>query len=140
VTNRQDDFRGRGWAFPPAFDLASGTVQMVDGDEDIRQSLSILFTTRPGERIMVPDYGCNLQDYLFETVDETTLTHIRTIISEAILYFEPRIILEDISFDISTIGEGILTISLGYIVEETNSRSNLVFPYYLSEGTLARLT
>ena len=65
-------FLGRGWAFPVSFGNQGRNVAMAESEEDIRQSLSILFSTRPGERIMVPDYGCNLQDYLFETVDETT--------------------------------------------------------------------
>ena len=112
---------------------------MVQADEDIRQSLNILFSTTPGERIMAPDYGCNLRACLFETVDDTTLTQIKAIISDAILYFEPRIILEDVTFDTSGIADGILRINLEYIIEMTNSRSNLVYPYYLSEGTLTRL-
>ena len=113
---------------------------MVEADEDIRQSLAILFSTTPGERVMAPDYGCNLKAYVFDTVDETTLTHMKTVIAEAILFFEPRIILEDVGFDVTHIADGVLNINLDYIVEATNSRSNLVFPYYLSEGTLARLT
>lgn len=134
------NFLGRGWAFPPRFDIASGGVAMVEADEDIRQSLIILFSTIPGERLMVPDYGCNLKAYVFDTLDETNLTHMKTMISDAILYFEPRIILEEVDFDTSRIAEGLLQISLDYVVETTNSRSNLVFPYYLSEGTLVRLT
>jgi uncharacterized protein len=134
------NFLGRGWAFPPSFDLASGQVEMVEGNEDIQQSLRILFSTLPGERIMVPDYGCDLRAFVFESIDETTLTHMKTIISDAILFFEPRIILDDVVFDTSAIDDGVLNISIDYTVETTNSRSNFVFPYYLTEATLTQLS
>jgi phage baseplate assembly protein W len=134
------NFLGRGWAFPPSFDLASGQVEMVEGNEDIQQSLRILFSTLPGERIMVPDYGCDLRAFVFESIDETTLTHMKTIISDAILFFEPRIILDDVVFDTSAIDDGVLNISMDYTVETTNSRSNFVFPYYLTEATLTQLS
>jgi hypothetical protein len=71
--------------------------------------------------------------------DETTLTHLKTIIADAILYFEPRIVLEDVTFDTTDIADGVLLIDVVYWIEMTNSRSNLVIPYYFLEGTLARL-
>ncbi len=132
-------FLGRGWAFPPAFDPNSGQVAMVEAEADIHQSLEILFSTIPGERIMEPDYGCDLNIHLFDSIDETTLTHIRTIISDAILYFEPRIILDEVTFDATDIAAGVLNINLAYWIETTNSRGNLVIPYYFQEGTLASL-
>ena len=132
-------FLGRGWAFPPAFDLTSGQVQMVEADKDIHQSLEILFSTIPGERIMEPDYGCDLKAHVFDTIDETTLTHIKTLITDAILYFEPRIIVDDVTFDTTGIDDGVLRINLEYVIEMTNSRSNLVIPYSFSEGTFANL-
>ena len=53
-------FLGRGWSFPPRFDDRQYTIMMVEEEEDIRQSLRILFSTLPGERLMKPDYGCDL--------------------------------------------------------------------------------
>ncbi|MGA2043984.1 MAG: GPW/gp25 family protein [Roseiarcus sp.] len=132
-------FLGRGWAFPPEFDLRSGSVRMVEADVDIHQSLEILFSTKPGERVMEPDYGCDLTAHVFDAMDETTLTHLKTIIADAILYFEPRIVLEDVTFDTTDIADGVLLIDVVYWIEMTNSRSNLVIPYYFLEGTLARL-
>ncbi|MBV8662380.1 MAG: GPW/gp25 family protein [Hyphomicrobiales bacterium] len=137
---RSPRFLGVGWAFPPAFDLATGSARMVKADDDIRESLAILFSTAPGERIMQPEYGCDLNIHLFDTIDETALTHLRALISDAILYFEPRIVVEDITFDDANIADGVLMITIVYLIEMTNSRSNLVFPYYLSEGTLANLS
>jgi phage baseplate assembly protein W len=132
------DFRGRGWSFPPRFDHDIGQVVMVDGDQDIHESLNLLFSTSPGERIMLPDYGCNLVPFLFETFDATVLAHLKTVIEDAVLYHEPRIVLEDVAFDVSDVVEGVLGITLTYVIENTNSRSNYVYPFYLREGTLTR--
>jgi hypothetical protein len=139
VATRPPGFLGVGWTFPPAFNLATGGVQMVAAEDDIRESLEILFSTAPGERIMQPDYGCDLNSHLFDTIDETALTHLKTLISDAILYFEPRIVVEDVTFDATAIVDGVLLINIAYFVEMTNARSNMVIPYYLSEGTLANL-
>ena len=132
-------FLGVGWGFPPAFDLATGRVQMVAAEDDIRESLEILFSTAPGERLMQPDYGCDLNIHLFDAIDETALTHLKTLISDAILYFEPRIVVQDVTFDSTAIVDGVLLITIVYLVEMTNARSNVVIPYYLSEGTLTNL-
>jgi phage baseplate assembly protein W len=137
----EDDrrFLGRGWGFPPAFDLQSGGVKMVVEEEDIEESLLILFSTSPGERLMLPEYGCDLRDHVFDSVDNTTLTHLKGLIADAVLFFEPRIRLEEVEIDSRKIVEGTLFILLQYTVLSTNSRSNMVIPFYLTEGTNVRV-
>ena len=68
-------FLGRGWSFPPEFNNESRAVKMLEDEEDIRSSLQILLSTRPGERIMVPGYGCNLDELLFSPLNLTIKTH-----------------------------------------------------------------
>jgi phage baseplate assembly protein W len=128
-------FIGRGWSFPPHFDKASGTVEMLTDEVDIESSLHILFTTRLGERIMLPNYGCDLQNVVFEAVNLTLKTYIRDLIETAILYFEPRITLNSTEVDSSDDNEGLLLIKLNYTVRTTNSRYNYVFPFYKNEAT-----
>ncbi len=128
-------FLGTGWEFPPSFSLNSQAVAMASGKEDIDQSLTLLLSTKPGERLMHPDFGCSIHAMVFETLEEVTLTRIRDAISQAILFFEPRIDLETLEFDRSEADRGMLRILLSYRIRETNSRSNLVFPFYLNEGT-----
>lgn len=111
---------------------------MVAGEHDIRESLLILFSTVPGERVMLPDFGCDLHGNIFDGADNTTLTHIKSLIADAILFFEPRIKLEEIQLDTDQMPEGVLQIVLDYTVLATNSRSNMVIPYYLTEGTNVR--
>ena len=136
MQNRQDII-GIGWAFPPQFDRQTAAPMMVSDLQDIRESLHILLSTSLGERVMQPEYGCNLGDYQFEAVNTTFLTRLKSIIERAILYYEPRIVLENIeitepdSFDLI---EGTLRIFLDYTVSGTNSRFNLVYDLYLREA------
>lgn len=129
-------FLGRGWAFPPAFDNGTGEARLVQAEEDIAESLRILMETRPGERIMHPNYGCRLHDLVFEPMNSETEAEIEVAISRAILFFEPRIKLGAVIVDVRAALEGHLAVTLNYTVVETNERHNMVFPFYLTEGTL----
>lgn len=80
---------GRGWAFPPAFSIDDGVV-MANGAEDVRQSLRILFSTEPGERIMRDGYGCALYDVMFENINGDLTSNIEARVVDAILRYEPR--------------------------------------------------
>jgi len=128
------NFLGNGWAFPPVFERTTKNAVMVTTEEDIRESLRILLGTAPGERVMHPSYGCGLNRMVFESVNESTITEIKDIIQKAILHFEVRITLEDIYVDATSAYEGILKIGLEYTVRTTNTRMNVVFPFYLDEG------
>lgn len=128
-------FLGTGWSFPPEFNKNSRSVKMVSGGEDIDESLRILMATKPKERVMQPAYGCGLELLVFESINSSTLTLIRDTIKRAVLFFEPRIDLENIEIDEQRANEGVLYIKLTYTVRATNSRSNLVYPFYFLEGT-----
>lgn len=128
-------FLGRGWGFPPAFDKGSRSVGMVAGEEDIDESLRILMGTRFLERVMRPDYGCGLRAMVFENINESTLTLLRNAIQRAVLHYEPRIDLVGIEVDKTSAKEGVLYITLDYRIRATNSRSNMVYPFYFLEGT-----
>jgi phage baseplate assembly protein W len=128
-------FLGRGWAFPPRFGETDLQVAMVDTEQDIAESLHILLRTRPGERIMHPTYGCRLHWLVFEVIQDGLITDIRDMIERAIVFFEPRIELEDISIDTEREFEGVLEITIDYRIRSTNTRSNIVYPFYFKEGT-----
>lgn len=129
----ENAFLGTGWSFPPTFSLASKGVEMASGAEDIRQSLEILLNTRPGERVMQPDFGCDMGDFVFEPLNTTTKTLMKDRIQRAILYYESRIDVQNITLEDAPEG-GMLMIDIEFIVRATNSRMNLVFPFYLEEG------
>lgn len=127
-------FLGRGWSFPPEFSKAAKSVKMLEDEADIESSLEILLSTRLGERIMVPGYGCNLDELLFKPLDLTLKTYIIDLIRTAILYHEPRIEVNKIKIYPDNELEGILLIDLEYTVRTTNSRRNMVYPFYKEEG------
>ncbi len=129
-------FLGTGWSFPPSFDGRDGHHQTVSGEQDIIQSLTILFLTRPGERVMHPDYGCALRDLVFEPMNDETVAAIKSTIRRAVVFFEPRIDLLNIDVNETDWINGWLSIQLEYEVRSTNSRHNIVLPFYQSEGTL----
>jgi phage baseplate assembly protein W len=128
-------FLGAGWSFPPEFRIDQKDIKMISDEEDIESSLHVLLSTRLGERVMVPDYGCNLDELLFEGLTRTLITYVVELIETAILYHEPRI--DVIKIDISETEplEGKLMIEIDYKIRATNSRRNMVFPFYKEEGT-----
>lgn len=130
-------FLGTGWSFPPTFDRREG-LRTVSDERDIHESLYILLSTRPGERVMEPDFGCGIQSQVFETMTDGTILTIKDLIARAILFFEPRITLDRISMDTEHIVEGQLRILLDYTIRTTNSRHNMVYPFYFIEGTNVR--
>ncbi len=134
------DFLGRGWSFPPDFSGPVPGVAMLEDEADVVSSLHVLLSTRPGERVMQPLYGCNLSELLFENLDTRMKTLIADKVESAILYFEPRITLDKVTLDDSGILDGLVLIEVAYTVKSTNSRFNFVFPYYIKEGTDINLT
>lgn len=139
MARHDDNFLGRGWSFPPSFELQTGTAELVAGDVDIQQSLHVLFTTTPGERVMLPLFGCDLRQYQFESAGPALFARIRKQMMNAVLFYEPRITILDIAIAPVAPVDGQLNISLTYLIRQTNTRSNMVFPFYLQgEGTNVR--
>lgn len=98
------------------------------------ESLHILLSTTLGERIMRPEYGCNLKAYVFDPMNTTMDAYIKKLVEDAIIYYEPRITLEKVKVDVRA-NEGVMWINVDYRVDATNSRANYVYPYYIKEGT-----
>jgi phage baseplate assembly protein W len=132
----QQAILGTGWSFPPTFSRLDFSVVMASGIEDVRQSLWVLFSTMLGERVMLPDYGTQIWQLVFSSINTTLLTQLADMVSQAILYWEPRIDVVDISVTPDASDAGRVLIMVDYVVRRTNARSNLVYPFYLQEMTL----
>ena len=124
-------FLGVGWKFPVSVDETTGRIKTSQFEEDIREAIRIIIMTRKGERMMQPEFGCGLQDYLFAGMDYDTTTQMRLEIQRALINWEPRI--TDVEVRVET-SDGHLMIHVAYVVRATNNPYNLVFPYFLSEG------
>jgi phage baseplate assembly protein W len=83
---------------------------------------------------MRPDFGCGIHEYVFETVDANTLTLVETSVEEALIEFEPRIAVEDVTASTDELSEGVLRIEVDYRIRDSNTRRNLVYPFYVEGG------
>ncbi|AOW20706.1 GPW/gp25 family protein [Urechidicola croceus] len=136
-------FLGRGWSFPPVFNLTTGSVEMVENEIDIKQSIKIIIGTIPGERMMFPKFGCDIRKFVFESKDPTQIRMLKDVIYDALLYNEPRIKVEEIEITDAYLSknkeypqrDGLLFIHIYYTVIITNTRNNVVYPFYSKEGT-----
>lgn len=140
--NKDISFLGRGWSFPPTFSVLESGPEMVDGIATpngkipiIARSIEVIVQTIRGTRVMQPTFGCNLQPFLMENINLQNSELIKKIIREAITLHEPRIILEDLTLFEKPLN-GQLEITVFYRVISTNTRHNVVFPFYLEEATI----
>lgn len=129
-------FLGIGWGFPPVFQDKGKSVAMVQGEEDIEQSLIILFSTRLNERVLHHKYGTSFDDYIFEDIGQNMVVNLQKMVSDAVEQYEPRISLESVNIFTEDIAEGSLHIEVTFQIRGTNTRHNLVFPFNLGEGAL----
>lgn len=135
-------FLGRGWSFPPRFEgngmaMTAGVVMTAD-EVDIQASLEVLFGTVQGERFLVPKYGLDMQELMFEPMSTTMRTLLLDRVRTAILIYEPRIRLLNLQIADPGPGEGVLRILLEYEVRASNSRFNLVYPFYRTDSNEVR--
>ena len=133
---KTQSFLGSGWAFPPTFTRGGAEIEMASGPEDIHQSLQILLSTQMGERVMHEDYGCDMTNLVFEEIDQGLINSLNSMISNAILLYEPRIKLDGLDISIDDAQEGLLLIALEYTIRSTNSRYNMVYPFYINEASI----
>jgi len=126
-------FLGVGWAFPPAL-AGDGAVAEAVYEDDVRQAITIILGTDPGERVMRPTFGAGLSRFVFEPVNPTTIARLRRTARDALIAWEPRIDVEQV--DVTPDGDPpvVLLIALVYRVRATNALANLVYPFYLREG------
>jgi phage baseplate assembly protein W len=128
-------FLGVGWAYPIQHPPGAA-LAMVAYEEDIRQAIRIILGTNRGERVMRPDFGAGLNDFVFEPMSTTTLVLVETRVRSALIDREARIDVEEVTVRPDPAERlGKLLINIRYRVRATNAQHNLVYPFYLQEGT-----
>jgi phage baseplate assembly protein W len=131
-----NDFLGTGWSFPPAFDRYDASAAMSSDVDNIRQCLWVLLSTRLGERLMLATYGTGIWSKVFDGLTNALAKSLESEVANAILNWEPRIDVESIAVGNSDPTDGTLSIVIDFVVRRTNTRGNLVYPFYIQEGTL----
>jgi phage baseplate assembly protein W len=127
------DFLGTGWAHPVGTDYR-GDIELSSAEDNIRQSVRIIIGTAKGERVMRPDFGCEVHDYVFAAADPATLSMVEDAVEDALVQWEPRIDVERVEAAPDEENPNRVLVEIDYWVRETNSSANLVYPFYLNEG------
>jgi uncharacterized protein len=123
-------FLGKGWRFPVDVNR-NGTVAMSADEELIRESIIIILGTAPGERVMRPNFGCEIHDLLFAPNNVTTAGLAAHYVVDSLQKWEPRIDNVEADAEPSVDQPNKLLINISYTVRATNNRHNLVYPFYL---------
>jgi uncharacterized protein len=129
-TGRQ--FLGVGWSFPIRVNPQGG-LSYVAGADDVQQAIWIIVGTAAGERVMLPAFGCGIHEYVFSPVNETTAGNLAHHVRRALVDWEPRIDVVDVTVEGGS-QENVLLIRVDYRIRSTNAFHNLVYPFYIKEG------
>jgi phage baseplate assembly protein W len=135
VDVRSVSWRGRGWRFPIQPD-ETGTLGYNEGEQNVEQSIRVILLTRLGERVMRPDFGCKAGQMVFAPGSVQNLRLLEISVRDALRDWEPRIDLDDVRVETELGAENRVKVDIDYRLRGTNTRQNLVFPFYL--GTVTR--
>lgn len=135
LENSPKDFLGRGWRFPVTIDPISGRIATSEFERDIRESITIILSTARGERVMRQDFGCGIHDLVFASMNTSTLGLFESNIRESIIQYEPRVEILKLELSTAEADTGKLKVNLFLRIRETNHEFNMVYPFYLKEGT-----
>lgn len=116
---------GRGWGFPFQFDSAKGGVAYSEFEENIRQNITIILGTKPGERQMLPQFGCRIHELLFAPNTRATSAMIAHHVEEALRRWEPRI--EVVKVDSRGESNGSVRVEVEYKIRLTDAVQTLVY-------------
>ena len=128
-----NDFVGRGWAFPIRTDT-NGGIAMVGSEREIAEAIRLIVSTTPGERPMRPDFGCAIHDFVFAPADAMTAAAISDEVTRAVTMWEHRVDVERVDVLQAPDDQTVFYIDIHYRLKATNSRYNLVFPFYVIPG------
>lgn len=126
------EFLGRGWKFPVRLD-EKGRIASVSEEEDIKEAMLIILSTVPGERVMRPEFGCGIHNYVFSVLNSSNVMMIEDEVKKALTLYEPRIVIDEVRVNVDGSEGSQLMISIAYTVLSSNSRYNMVYPFYLTE-------
>ena len=127
-------FLGIGWAFPVKINRQQGSFSVSQYEENIKESIRLILETDKGERVMRPDFGCGIRNFVFESVNASAIGQMESSILDALQRWEPRINVLNVNVTSNDIDSGKLVINIQYVVIKTNNEFNMVYPFYVMEG------
>lgn len=123
-------FLGQGWKYPIGVD-AKGGIALAKGNSDIEASMMAVLGTSKGERVMRPEFGSSIHDFVFAPNNATTHGLIAYHVRDALAQWEPRIELESVDVQPDRFNPSRVLIDISYRLKSTNDERNLVYPFYL---------
>lgn len=126
-------FLGTGWTFPLQV-TPTGAIATSSEEQKIEESILLILSTAPGERLMLPQFGCGIHDLVFTPNDTGTISRVVDLVRRALTTYEPRIDVLDVSVQTSNGQPNLLLIRVDYRVRDNNSMNNLVYPFFITEG------
>ena len=123
------DFIGAGWAFPIRTD-ANGGIALVRRERELEDAIRIILSTYPGERPMRPEFGSRIRDYVFASIDTSTMSLLANEVQDSLLRWEPRVDVVNVKLTRDEADPSCVFIQVEYQPKNTNDRRNLVFPFY----------
>jgi phage baseplate assembly protein W len=126
-------FLGTGWKFPLQV-TPRGAIATASAEVRIEESIFLILSTAPGERLMLPDFGCGIHEQVFASNDTGTIARVVDLVRRALVKYEPRIDVLSVSADTADGQPNLLLIRVDYRIRDTNSMKNLVYPFYITEG------
>ena len=127
------EFLGQGWAFPVRVN-ARGGLDWSAGAQSIDEAIWIILATPRRSRIMEPEFGCGLHDYVFAPNNSNTRAIITSEVRNALVRFEPRIDVLAVKAEPQVDAQNTLLIAVDYRIRANNSVRNIVYPFFLNEG------
>jgi uncharacterized protein len=127
------DFIGKGWRFPIKVN-ARGGLSWSEGLDRIQDAIWLIIKTGLGERVMRPQFGAGVDDYVFQPNSPAIREELAAAIKGALLQWEPRIDLEAVRVDPVPGEPSQVLASIEYTIRATNEMFNVVYPLYLEEG------
>lgn len=128
-------FLGSGWAFPVTFTVGNHRLVTSWYEDNVNDNINIILQTNMGERIMQPDFGSGLQQYFFRNINSGLKGQLADTVRNALMQHEPRITVLDVQVEFTDVANGLTQINIMYMYNQTNTRHNYVYPFYLKEGT-----
>lgn len=126
------DFLGTGWSYPVATDK-QGDIRMEEAADNIERSVRIILSTAKGERVMRPEFGCDIHDQVFSSLSPATLNRIEEAVRDALVRWEPRISVDRVAAEPDPNTPNKVLVEIDYWIESTNSHENMVYPFFTTE-------
>lgn len=132
ATTGKRDILGVGWTFP--IRPHAGSLRYIKYEDDVEQAINVILETARRERVMRPNFGGGLRDWVFASNSPQTQRAIEAEVRRALIENEQRISVESVAASASPDTPNVLLIEIDYVVRGTNSAFNMVYPFYLTEG------